>query len=103
MRRLYLGEGDSSLFTYCTQALQLAEGAAYNCIEAARTRQRFPAILTALEDGAVTLTTVRLVAPHLNDGESRGRARAGTSQGQARGRGPCGIAASAAICSIDDP
>jgi hypothetical protein len=65
VRRLYLGEGDSSLFTYCTQALQLAEGAAYNYIEAARTMQRFPAILTALEDGAVTLTTVRLVAPHL--------------------------------------
>lgn len=26
-RRLYLGEGYSSLFTYCTQALHLAEGA----------------------------------------------------------------------------
>src|SRR5687768_12589133 len=65
VRRLYLGEGYSSLFTYCTQALHLAEGAAYNRIEAARTARRFPAILTALEDGAVTLTTVRLVAPHL--------------------------------------
>ena len=64
-RRLYLGEGYSSLFTYCTQALHLAEGAAYNRIEAARAACRFPAILTALEDGAVTLTTVRLVAPHL--------------------------------------
>jgi hypothetical protein len=65
VRRLYLGEGYSSLFTYCTQVLHLAEGAAYNRIEAARASQRFPAILTALEDGAVTLTTVRLVAPHL--------------------------------------
>src|SRR5688572_1798551 len=64
-RRLYLGEGYSSLFTYCTQALHLAEGAAHNRIEAARAARRFPAILTALEDGAVTLTTVRLVAPHL--------------------------------------
>jgi hypothetical protein len=64
-RRLYLGEGYSSLFTYCTQALRLAEGAAYNWIEAARAARRFPAILTALEDGAVTLTTVRIVAPHL--------------------------------------
>jgi hypothetical protein len=35
-RRLYLGEGYSSLFTYCTHALHLAEGAAYNRIEAAR-------------------------------------------------------------------
>jgi hypothetical protein len=64
-RRLYLGEGYSSMFTYCTQALHLAEGAAYNRIEAARAARRFPAILAALEDGAITLTTVRLVAPHL--------------------------------------
>ena len=65
VRRLYLGEGYSSLFTYCTQALHLAGGAAYNRIEAARASRRFPAILTALEDGALTMTTVRLVAPHL--------------------------------------
>ena len=65
VRRLYLGEGYSSLFTYCTQALHLAEGAAYNRIEAARAARRFPAILAALEDGSVTLTTVRLLAPHL--------------------------------------
>jgi 5-methylcytosine-specific restriction endonuclease McrA len=34
-RRLYLGEGYSSLFTYCTQSLHLSEHAAYNRIEAA--------------------------------------------------------------------
>jgi hypothetical protein len=65
VRRLYLGEGYSSLFTYCTQALHLAEGAAYNRIEAARAARRFPAIIAALEEGSVTLTTVRLLAPHL--------------------------------------
>jgi len=77
-RRLYLGEGYSSMFTYCTQALHLAEGAAYNRIDAARAARRFPAILTALEDGAITLTTVRLVAPHLttaNHQEVLARAR----------------------------
>jgi hypothetical protein len=63
--RTHPSEGYSSLFTYCTQALHLAAGAAYNRIEAARTARRFPAALTALEEGAVTLTTVRLVAPHL--------------------------------------
>jgi hypothetical protein len=67
VRRLYLSEGYSSLFTYCTQALHLAEGAAYNRIEAARAARRFPAVLTALEEGAVTLTAVRLLAPHLTD------------------------------------
>jgi hypothetical protein len=64
-RRLYLGEGYSSLFTYCTQALHLAEGAAYNRIETARAAGRFPMILDGLENGSLTLTTVRLLAPHL--------------------------------------
>jgi len=65
VRRLYLGEGYSSLFTYCTQVLHLAEGAAYNRIEAARAARRFPLVLNGLEDGSLTLTAVRLLAPHL--------------------------------------
>lgn len=64
-RRLYLGEGCSSMFTYCTQVLHLAEGAAYNRIETARASRRFPAILECLEDGSLTMTSVRLLAPHL--------------------------------------
>ena len=35
-RRLYLREGCSSLFTYCTHVLHLSEGSAYNRIETAR-------------------------------------------------------------------
>ena len=64
-RRLYLGEGYSSLFTYCTQALHLSEHAAYGRIEAARAARRFGVILELLADGAVTLTTICLLAPHL--------------------------------------
>src|SRR5438093_4201926 len=64
-RRLYLGEGFSSLFTYCTQALHLSEHAAYNRIETARAARRLPMILELVAEGAVTLTTVRLLAPHL--------------------------------------
>jgi hypothetical protein len=71
-RRLYLGEGCSSLFTYCTQVLHLAEGAAYNRIEAARAARRFPLIMDALEDGSLTLTAVRLLAPHLTAENHRG-------------------------------
>lgn len=67
-RRLFLAEGYASLFTYCTQALHLAEGAAYNRIEAARAARRFPVILDALEDGSLTLTAVRLLAPHITPG-----------------------------------
>ena len=70
-RRLYLGEGFSSLFTYCTQALHLSEHAAYNRIEAARAARRFPAILDLVDSGVVTLTTVRLLAPHLTEANHR--------------------------------
>ena len=64
-RRLYLREGCSSLFTYCTQVLRLEEGAAYNRIETARAARRFPSILDHIADGSLTLTAARLLAPHL--------------------------------------
>jgi hypothetical protein len=71
-RRLYLSEGCSSLFTtYCTQVLHLSEHAAYNRIETARAARRFPVILDLVESAAVTLTTVRLLAPHLTDTNHR--------------------------------
>jgi hypothetical protein len=66
-RRLYLTEGFSSLFEYCTDALRLSEHAAYDRITAARAARRFPVILDRLADGSVTLTIVRLLAPHLTD------------------------------------
>ena len=64
-RRLYLREGCSSLFTYCTQVLHLSEGSAFNRIETARAARRFPRVLEALDCGDVTLTAVRLLAPYL--------------------------------------
>ena len=64
-RRLYLREGCSSLFTYCTRVLHLSEGAAYNRIETARAARRFPKVLDALERGDLTLAAVRLLAPYL--------------------------------------
>jgi hypothetical protein len=70
-RRLYLGAGFSSMFTYCTQALRLSEGGAYNRIEVARAARRFPVVLGLLGDGALNLTTVRLLAPHLTQENHR--------------------------------
>ena len=67
VRRLYLGQGCSSMFTYCTQVLHLAEHAAFNRIEAARAARRFPIILGLLADGRIHLSTVRLLAPHLTE------------------------------------
>lgn len=64
-RKLYLGEGCSSLFTYCTQVLHLSEHAAYHRIEAARAARQFPVVLDLLAEGALTLTTLALLRPHL--------------------------------------
>jgi hypothetical protein len=77
-RRLYLGQGCSSLFVYCTRVLRLSEHAAYGRIEAARASRRFPVLLPVLERGELTLTSVALLAPHLdvlNHIEVLGRAR----------------------------
>jgi hypothetical protein len=64
-RRLYLGAGFSSLFTYCRDVLKLSEQSTYNRIEAARAARRFPVILDMLGEAALNLATVRLLAPHL--------------------------------------
>ena len=66
-RRLYLGAGCASLFTYCTQVLRLSESAAYARIEAARAARRHPDILVRLADGRLTLTAVCLLARVLTD------------------------------------
>src|SRR5688500_16709144 len=64
-RKLYAGQGCSSLFTYCVQVLHLSEHAAYLRIEAARSARRFPAIFDSLADGSLHLTAVSLIGPHL--------------------------------------
>ena len=64
-RRLYLAEGYSSLFTYCTKVLHFSEHAAYGRIEAARVARKYPVLLERLEAGELTLTTIGLLATHL--------------------------------------
>jgi len=71
-RRLHEGEGYSSLFRYCMAVLHLSEDAVYNRIAAARAARRYPAIIEGLENGALSPTTVRLLARYLtaeNHGE----------------------------------
>jgi hypothetical protein len=65
VRRLYLGAGHSSLFTYCRDGLGLSDDAAYNRVEAARACRLFPGVLEQLVDGSLTVTSVRLLARHL--------------------------------------
>ena len=64
-RRLYLAEGCSSLFTYCTQVLHLSEHEAYGRIEAARAARKWPIVLQLLADGSLHLTGVALLSRHL--------------------------------------
>jgi len=70
-RRLYLQQGYSSLFTYCTGCLRLSEHAAYGRIEAARASRKFPIILECLADGSITLTTICLLSSHLTSENHR--------------------------------
>ena len=61
----YAAKGYGSLFGYCTEALRLSEDAACTRIYAARACRRFPAILDALLSGEMSLTSVRMLSPHL--------------------------------------
>jgi hypothetical protein len=70
-RRLHLGQGCSSLFIYCTRVLHLSEHVAYERITTARLARRFPDVLVALRAGDVTLTSLRLMGPHLTSANCR--------------------------------
>jgi hypothetical protein len=81
-RKLYVSRGYPSLFAYCTQALKLSEHAAYGRIAAARAGRSFPIIFDMLLDGALNLTGITLLAPHLTSenhrlllDEAQGRSR----------------------------
>jgi hypothetical protein len=65
-RELYAALGYQSVFEYCTKRLRLSDHEAYLRITAARTARRFPVLLELLATGAVHLTAVKLLAPHLS-------------------------------------
>jgi hypothetical protein len=70
-RGLYRPLGFASMYTYCTVRLRLSEQAAYSRIEVARVSRAFPAVLEAVEEGALTQTTAVLLAPHLTPDNER--------------------------------
>jgi 5-methylcytosine-specific restriction endonuclease McrA len=81
-RELYAREGFSSLFRFATERLRLSEAAAYSRITAARAARRFPVVLTLIDDGTISLTTVALLSGHLTDdnheallGAARGKSK----------------------------
>jgi 5-methylcytosine-specific restriction endonuclease McrA len=62
---LYAGRGYGSLFNYCTQALRLSEDATCSRIAVAKSCRRFPAMLELLAAGSLSLTSIRMLGPHL--------------------------------------
>jgi hypothetical protein len=64
-RRLFLPAGFPSLYKYTVGVLGLSEQEALHRIVAARVCRRFPHILELLDSGALSLTSVKLLAPHL--------------------------------------
>ena len=64
-RKLFAGEGCSSLKTYCMEVLHLTEDQAYSRIAVARVAQKFPIVLEMLADGLVHLTAVDRLGPSL--------------------------------------
>ena len=66
-RQLYLAEGCSSMFRFCTETLHLSEAAAYKRIQAARAARKWPAIIERLRDGTITLGALGTLAPYLTD------------------------------------
>ncbi|MFH1725141.1 MAG: HNH endonuclease signature motif containing protein [Elusimicrobiota bacterium] len=77
-RQLHAKESSPSLFAYCVAELHYCEGAAYRRIHAARAASKFPAIYSLLADGALSLGTISMLAPHLtkeNSGNLLARAQ----------------------------
>jgi hypothetical protein len=81
-RRLFEGAGYSSLFRYCRKVLRLSEDAVYNRIKTARAARRYPVIVNRLESGALSLTTVRLLAPRLTPENHRELLEAASGKGK---------------------
>ena len=66
-RRLFAGEGCSSLKSYCMEVLHLSEDEAYLRIHVAKIARQFPVVLEMLADGLVHLTAVHRLGPSLTE------------------------------------
>jgi hypothetical protein len=65
-RRLYLDLGFPSLHAYCTSALGMCESTAGRRITAARVCRKFPEVLSRIASGALHLSAVCSLSPHLD-------------------------------------
>ena len=71
-RKLYLERAFPSMLAFCVGEFGFSEDAAYSRIHVARAARALPAMIEALRSGAVHLTGLRLLAPHLTAENHRG-------------------------------
>lgn len=81
-RRLYLEHAGPSLYAFCLERLGYSEDAALKRIRVARLAAQLPCVLDELRSGAIHLTGLLLLAPHLTEenaeallAEARGASR----------------------------
>jgi len=66
-RKIYRERASPSMIAFCMREFNFSEGAAFNRITVARAARKIPAMLDALRSGAVHLTGLRLLIPHLDE------------------------------------
>jgi hypothetical protein len=64
-RGLYREYACPSMFAYCVEELCMSEAQAYLRIQAARLSRQFPRILQLVAQGALNLSGIKLIGPHL--------------------------------------
>lgn len=69
-RRLYREDSYSCMKDYCMSELAMSEDIAYKRIWVSRRARRFPKILVALHDGALTLSAVAMLSRYLTPGNA---------------------------------
>jgi hypothetical protein len=66
-RKLFLEQGYSSLFRYATGVLRMSEAQAFLRIQGTRLAKRYPVVFDLLAQGAVNLSTLKLLDRHLTE------------------------------------
>ncbi len=67
-RELHLRDGSPSLFEWCRTRWGFGEDKAYNYVKAVAWVRRWPQMGAMLADGRISLSGMRVIGPHLSDG-----------------------------------
>jgi 5-methylcytosine-specific restriction endonuclease McrA len=70
-RKLHVGAGYSTMFSYCTERLRYSEPAASRRLSCARAAKRFPEVIELLRQKELSLSTLSLVSGVLNENNYR--------------------------------